>query len=77
MGDPFPFGITGFSIKGIWNGGVEGLALPATGLAWNTVVSPPLALFGQKPAKKRVDGFWVRSVSSGKTISLTKKNFLT
>ncbi len=59
-------GMTSSSIKGAWNGGVEGLALPATGLAWNTVVSPPLALFGQKPAEKRVDGFWVRSVSSGK-----------
>ncbi len=59
-------GMTDSSIKGAWNGGVEGIALPATGLAWNTVVSPPMALFGQKPAKKRVDGFWVRSVSSSK-----------
>lgn len=58
-------GLTDSSIKGAWHGGVEGVALPAAGLVWNTVVSPPLALFGQKPAKKRVDGFWVRSVSSG------------
>jgi len=37
-----------------------GVALPAVGYTWNTLVSPPLALFGQKPAASRVDGFWVR-----------------
>lgn len=66
-------GMTDSAIKGAWNGGVEGLALPATGLAWNTAISPPLALFGQKPAKKRVDGFWVRSVSSGKNYHPSEK----
>jgi len=40
-----------------------GVALPAVGYTWNTIVSPPLALLGQKPDASRVDGFWVRRTS--------------
>jgi hypothetical protein len=40
--------------------GFNGVLIPASGYTWNTVISPPLALFGQKPAESRVDGFWVR-----------------
>ena len=54
--------------KAVWNGGVEGLVLPVSGLAWNTAVSPSLALLGQKPARSRVDGFWVRVVGSGESL---------
>ncbi|MEM7392259.1 MAG: hypothetical protein AAF492_07905 [Verrucomicrobiota bacterium] len=36
---------------------------PVTAVAWNTLVSPPLAVAGQKPAPQRVDGFWVRFIS--------------
>ncbi len=55
------------AVAGTWNLGVNTLALPAVGLAWNTAVAPPLALVGQKPAESRVDGFWVTVVESGRT----------
>ena len=55
------------AVVGTWNLGVNTLALPAAGIAWNTVVAPPLALVGQKPAESRVDGFWVTVVASGRT----------
>ena len=55
------------AVAGTWNLGVNTLALPAVGLAWNTAVAPPLALVGQKPSKSRVDGFWVTVVDSGWT----------
>ena len=55
------------AVAGTWNLGVNTSALPAVGIAWNTVVSPPLALVGQKPAESRVDGFWVTVVASGRT----------
>ena len=38
----------------------NGIVIPALGYTVNTIFSPPLALFGQKPALSRVDGFWVR-----------------
>ena len=53
------------TVAGTWNLGVNTIALPAVGMAWNTVVSPPLALIGQKPSPSRVDGFWVTIVDSG------------
>lgn len=53
------------AVAGTWNLGVNTLALPAVGLAWNTAVAPPLALVGQKPAQSRVDGFWVTVVDAG------------
>ena len=59
------FHMTDSGVKAAWNGGIEGLLLPASGIAWNTAVSPPLALLGQRPAKERVDGFWVRIVPAG------------
>ena len=55
------------AVAGTWNLGVNTLALPAVGIAWNTAVAPPLALVGQKPAESRVDGFWVTVVASGRT----------
>lgn len=57
------------AVAGTWNLGVNTIALPAVGIAWNTAVSPPLALVGQKPAESRVDGFWVTVVASGRTPS--------
>ncbi|MGD9782711.1 MAG: hypothetical protein AB7V14_11250 [Kiritimatiellia bacterium] len=53
------------AVAGTWNLGVNTIALPAVGLAWNTAVAPPLALAGQKPSESRVDGFWVTVVDSG------------
>lgn len=52
------------AVEGSWNLGAEGVILPASAVAWNTVVGPPLALVGQKPAESRVDGFWVTMVDS-------------
>ncbi len=54
------------AVAGTWNLGVNTLVLPAAGVAWNTAVSPPLALVGQKPSRSRVDGFWVAVVDSGR-----------
>jgi hypothetical protein len=54
--------LTGSTVKGVWNAGAKGVVVPVTGMAWNTVISPPLALLGQKPAEARADGFWVRKV---------------
>ena len=58
------FHITSPIVQATWNGIVEGTAVPAASFAWQTLVWPPLALFGQKPAPSRVDGFWVRSVGA-------------
>jgi len=52
------------AVAATWNGGVEGAVLPAAGLAWNTVVAPPMALVGQKPSPERVDGFWISMVDA-------------
>ena len=57
------------AVAGTWNLGVNTIALPAVGLAWNTAVAPPLALVGQKPAESRVDGFWVTVVDAGQAPS--------
>ena len=51
------------AVAGVWNLGVNTIIVPAVGVSWNTVVSPPLALIGQKPAESRVDGFWVTVVN--------------
>ena len=32
---------------------------PFATYAWNTIIAPPMALVGQKPAPERVDGYWV------------------
>lgn len=57
------------AVAGTWNLGVNTIALPAVGIAWNTAVAPPLALVGQKPSTSRVDGFWVTVVASGRAPS--------
>jgi len=54
------------AVAGVWNLGVNTIVIPTVGITWNTVVSPPLALIGQKPAKSRVDGFWVTVVNTGR-----------
>lgn len=48
--------------RAAWIAGIEGVVWPANVCAWNTVISPPLAFLGQRPAPSRVDGFWVRMV---------------
>ena len=51
------------AVCGIWHLCIQGTVIPVVGIAWNTVVTPPLAIFGQKPAPERVDGFWVVQLS--------------
>ncbi|PTQ90075.1 hypothetical protein [Agitococcus lubricus] len=41
---------------------IEGTAYPVVAASWNTLIAPPLALFGQQPAPERADGFWMRQV---------------
>ena len=60
------------TVAGSWHLAVESVALPVAGYAWNTVISPPMALVGQKPAPSRVDGFWVKQL--GATEAQTAKN---
>ncbi len=55
------------AVAGVWNLGVNTIIVPTVGISWNTVVTPPLALIGQKPSESRVDGFWVTVVNSGRT----------
>lgn len=54
--------MTNSTFKAAWNGGAKGVLLPVSEMAWNTAVSPVLALFGEKPSKERVDGFWISVV---------------
>lgn len=41
---------------------VEGTAVPLVAASWNTVVAPPLALFGEQPSPERADGFWMKRI---------------
>lgn len=52
------------AVAATWHAGFDGVALPLTASAWNTVISPPLAMLGQRPAPERVDGFWVSIIKS-------------
>jgi len=49
---------------GTWHFAVDAVLLPAVGCTWNTVIAPPMAMVGQKPAPSRVDGFWVKSLTA-------------
>lgn len=40
----------------------EGTGYPLIAAGWNTVIAPPLAVFGQRPAPQRADGFWMKQV---------------
>lgn len=59
------------AVVGTWDLAVHTIAVPACGYAWNTVIAPPMALVGQKPAPSRVDGFWVRTVAKQGANTLT------
>ncbi len=40
----------------------EGTGFPVVAAGWNTVIAPPLAMLGQRPAPQRADGFWMKQV---------------
>ena len=56
--------MTNSGIKGIWHFSLHTAAIPAVASTWNTIISPPMSLVGQKPSMSRVDGFWVKSLRS-------------
>ncbi|MBF0099935.1 MAG: hypothetical protein HQK77_03420 [Desulfobacterales bacterium] len=55
----------------------EGTLLPVSGYTWNTIISPPLAVVGQRPDESRVDGFWVRitTLSERETKNISDQPF--
>ncbi|MBN2091593.1 hypothetical protein JW964_18410 [candidate division KSB1 bacterium] len=57
------FYMTNSLLKASWHLPVQTILIPVSGYAWNTVVAPPLAIFGQKPTAERADGFWVQRLS--------------
>ncbi len=57
------FYMTNSLFKASWHLPIQTVLVPVSGYAWNTVVAPPLALFGQKPTAERADGFWVQRLS--------------
>lgn len=42
---------------------IEGTVYPVAASGWNTVVAPPLAVLGQRPAEERADGFWMKRLN--------------
>ncbi len=49
--------------KGVYYFVGPGMILPMSAYTWNTIISPPLALTGQKPSEERIDGYWVTKIS--------------
>lgn len=56
--------MTDSSVKGLWHLSVNTITLPIVAGTWNTIISPPLSIIGQKPSLDRVDGFWVKALSN-------------
>lgn len=62
--------MTNSSIKGLWDLSVNTITLPVIAGTWNTLISPPLSLIGQKPSLKRVDGFWVKALTNEQVLNI-------
>jgi hypothetical protein len=52
------------TVEGTWYLTVDAILLPTVACTWNTVIAPPMALIGQKPAPSRTDGFWVKQMTA-------------
>jgi len=50
------------AVAGTWHLTMDTTLFPTVACTWNTVIAPPMALLGQKPAPSRVDGFWVKEI---------------
>ncbi len=50
-------------VEGVYYFVGPGMILPMSAYTWNTIISPPLALTGQKPSEERIDGYWVTRIS--------------
>lgn len=49
----------------------QGTVWPLTAATWNTLVAPPLAVLGQRPAPERADGFWMKQVDDPRLVEIT------
>jgi hypothetical protein len=56
------------TVEGTWYLTVNAILLPTVACTWNTVIAPPMALIGQKPAPSRTDGFWIKQVTAEEDI---------
>lgn len=52
------------AVAGTWDLTMNTVLLPTVACTWNTVIAPPMAFVGQKPAPSRVDGFWVKQLNA-------------
>lgn len=50
------------SVVSLGHAAGEGTGFPLVAAAWNTMIAPPLAMLGQRPAPQRADGFWMKQV---------------
>jgi hypothetical protein len=62
--------MTNSSFKGLWHLSVDTITIPIVAGTWNTIISPPLSLVGQKPSLRRVDGFWVKSLTEEQVLNI-------
>ena len=62
--------MTNSTIKGVWHLSLDTITIPVISGTWNTIISPPLALIGQKPSLDRVDGFWVKALTNEQVLNL-------
>lgn len=62
--------MTNSSVKGLWHLSVNTVTIPMIGGTWNTIISPPLSLIGQKPSLDRVDGFWVKALTNEQVLNM-------
>jgi hypothetical protein len=60
------------TVEGTWYLAVDAIILPTVACTWNTVIAPPMALVGQKPAPSRTDGFWVKQVATEEELQRAK-----
>jgi tRNA C32,U32 (ribose-2'-O)-methylase TrmJ len=60
------------AVEGTWYLTMDAILLPTVACTWNTVIAPPMALVGQKPAPSRTDGFWVKQVATEEELQRTK-----
>ncbi|RZU47308.1 hypothetical protein EV700_0263 [Fluviicoccus keumensis] len=50
------------SVVSLGHAAGEGTVFPLAAATWNTMIAPPLAFLGQRPAPQRADGFWMKQV---------------
>ncbi|WP_005033948.1 hypothetical protein [Holophaga foetida] len=56
------FQVASPSIKAVYHAGIDGVLLPVSGWAWQTMAAPPAALLASAPTPSRADGVWMKVV---------------